>query len=144
MELSSDFLGVAPPSKRDIWLSICPDPNLILQIPESLFPEPTYSKEKILRVRNEHIGKSLGVSYKKPLHIVRGFMQYLYDDEGRQYLDVRNNVPQVGHSNPYIVDALSRQAAVLNTNTRYLHENLARFFPSSKWVLEKVIQVSAE
>ncbi|TFH08542.1 MAG: aminotransferase class III-fold pyridoxal phosphate-dependent enzyme [Candidatus Thorarchaeota archaeon] len=127
MDLSGDFFGVAPPSKRDVWLSICPDPNLILQIPESLFPEPWMSKDEILKVRSEHVGKSLGVSYKKPLHIVRGFMQYLYDEEGRQYLDVRNNVPQVGHSNPYVVDALARQAAVLNTNTRYLHENLVTY-----------------
>ncbi len=128
MGLIGDFFGVAPPSKRDVWLSICPDPNLILQIPESLFPEPDISKEEILAVRKKHIGSSLGVSYSsKPLNIVRGFMQYLYDEEGRQYLDVRNNVPQVGHSNPYVVDALSRQAAVLNTNTRYLHENLVKY-----------------
>jgi len=127
MGLTGDFFGVAPPSKRDIWLSICPDPNIILQIPESLFPEPDISKEEILEVRKVHISGSLGISYKKPLNIVRGFMQYLYDEDGRQYLDVRNNVPQVGHSNPYVVDALSKQAAVLNTNTRYLHENLAKY-----------------
>ena len=127
MGLSGDFFGVAPPSKRDVWLSISPDPNLILQIPESLFPESDMSKDEILKVRGEHIGRSLGVSYRKPLKIVRGFMQYLYDEEGMQYLDVRNNVPHVGHCNPYVVDALSRQAAVLNTNTRYLHENLVKY-----------------
>ncbi|MHA1137399.1 MAG: aminotransferase class III-fold pyridoxal phosphate-dependent enzyme [Candidatus Thorarchaeota archaeon] len=127
MGLTGDFFGVAPPSKRDVWLSICPDPNLILQLPDSLFPAPRLSKTEILEVRKEHIGKSVGVSYKKPLHIVRGFMQYLYDDEGNQYLDVRNNVPQVGHSNPYVVEALSKQASVLNTNTRYLHENLVKY-----------------
>jgi 4-aminobutyrate aminotransferase-like enzyme len=125
--LSGGFPGVAPPSKRNVWLSICPDPNLILQIPETLFPEPSYSKDEILHLRSEHIAESLGVSYRTPLHIVRGFMQYLYDDEGRQYLDVRNNVPQVGHSNPYVVDALTKQAAVLNTNTRYLHANLVKY-----------------
>jgi len=54
-------------------------------------------------------------------------MQYLYDENGRRYLDIRNNVPQVGHSNPRIVKVLSQQAAVLNTNTRYLHENLVRY-----------------
>jgi 4-aminobutyrate aminotransferase-like enzyme len=54
-------------------------------------------------------------------------MQYLYDENGRRYLDIRNNVPQVGHSNPRIVNALSQQAAVLNTNTRYLHENLVLY-----------------
>ncbi|MGY5860272.1 MAG: aminotransferase class III-fold pyridoxal phosphate-dependent enzyme [Candidatus Thorarchaeota archaeon] len=127
MGLTGDFFGVAPPSQREVWLSICPDPNLILQIHDSLFPKPGLSKTEILEVRKEHIGKSVGVSYKRPLHIVRGFMQYLYDKDGKQYLDVRNNVPQIGHSNPYVVEALSKQAAVLNTNTRYLHENLVRY-----------------
>ncbi|MBY8996966.1 MAG: aminotransferase class III-fold pyridoxal phosphate-dependent enzyme [Candidatus Thorarchaeota archaeon] len=122
-----DLYGVAPQSKHDAWLSICPDPNLILRIPESLFPEPALTRDEILELRSEYIGRPLGVSYSKPLTIVRAFMQYLYDENGRRYLDIRNNVPQVGHSNPRIVKALSQQAAVLNTNTRYLHENLVRY-----------------
>jgi 4-aminobutyrate aminotransferase-like enzyme len=108
-------------------LSICPDSNLILRIPDSLFPSPRLSQEEILNIRQRHIGRSLSISYSRPLTIVRGFMQFLYDEDGREYLDVRNNVPQVGHSNPVIVEALSRQAAVLNTNTRYLHETLVRY-----------------
>ncbi len=127
MGLAGDFFGVAPPGKREVWLSICPDPNLILQIPESIFPQPEMTTEEILHLRDEHISRALSVSYKKPLKIVRGYMQYLYDADGRQYLDIRNNVPQVGHSNPYVVDALSRQAAVLNTNTRYLNELLVKY-----------------
>ena len=127
MDEEGDLYGVAPVSKRDVWLSICPDPNLILRIPDSLFPEPDMTRDEILELRSEHIGRPLGVSYKKPLTTVRGFMQYLYDENGRRYLDIRNNVPQVGHSNPRIVKALSQQAAVLNTNTRYLHENLVRY-----------------
>jgi 4-aminobutyrate aminotransferase-like enzyme/Ser/Thr protein kinase RdoA (MazF antagonist) len=127
MDAKGDLYGVAPQSKRDVWLSICPDPNLILRIPESLFPEPDMTRDEILEIRSEHIGRPLGVSYSKPLTIVRAFMQYLYDENGRRYLDIRNNVPQVGHSNPRIVNALSQQAAVLNTNTRYLHENLVLY-----------------
>ncbi len=127
MELTGDFYGVAPPSKRKVWLSICPDPNLILGIPQDIFPPPLLTKDKILEIRKQHIGPSLGISYLRPLNIVRGFMQYLYDAEGRRYLDIRNNVPQVGHSNPIVVNALAKQAAVLNTNTRYLHENLVRY-----------------
>jgi len=127
MDEKGDLFGVAPQSKRDVWLSICPDPNLILQIPETIFPDPNLTRDEILAIRSEHIGRPLGVSYRKPLTIVRGFMQYLYDENGREYLDIRNNVPQVGHSNPRIVKVLSQQAAVLNTNTRYLHENLVRY-----------------
>ena len=127
MDEKGDLFGVAPPSKRDVWLSICPNPNLILQIPDSLFPKPALARAEILESRSEHIGKPLGVSYTKPLTIVRGYMQHLYDENGRQYLDIRNNVPQVGHSNPRIVKALSQQAYVLNTNTRYLHQNLVQY-----------------
>jgi 4-aminobutyrate aminotransferase-like enzyme/Ser/Thr protein kinase RdoA (MazF antagonist) len=127
LDQTGDFFGVAPPSKREVWLSVCPDSNLILQIPGSLFPRPRLSQEEILRIRHRHIGRSLSISYKKPLTIVRGSMQFLYDEDGREYLDARNNVPQVGHSNPMIVEALAKQAAVLNTNTRYLHETLVRY-----------------
>jgi 4-aminobutyrate aminotransferase-like enzyme/Ser/Thr protein kinase RdoA (MazF antagonist) len=127
MDEKGDLFGVAPPSKRDVWLSICPDPNLILQIPQTLFPEPALTRDEILNLRSESIGRSLSISYRKPLTIVRGFMQYLYDESGREYLDIRNNVPQVGHSNPRIVNVLRQQAAVLNTNTRYLHQNLVRY-----------------
>ncbi|MGD9396466.1 MAG: aminotransferase class III-fold pyridoxal phosphate-dependent enzyme [Candidatus Thorarchaeota archaeon] len=127
LDQKGDLFGVASPSKRSVWLSICPDPNLILQIPDSLFPTTDLTREEILEIREEHIGRPLGVSYSKPLTITRGFMQYLYDENGRQYLDIRNNVPQVGHSNPNIVKALSQQASVLNTNTRYLHQKLVQY-----------------
>ena len=53
--------------------------------------------------------------------------QYLYDETGRAYLDVYNNVPLVGHSHPRVVRAAKEQLALLNTNTRYLHENFVRY-----------------
>jgi len=127
MGQKGDLFGVAPPSKLDVWLSICPDPNLILKIPESMFPEPSLTREEILEIREKHIGRSLSVSYRSPIKIVRGYMQYLYDEYGQQYLDMRNNVPHVGHSNPRIAQVLGKQSLVLNTNTRYLHDNLVKY-----------------
>lgn len=59
--------------------------------------------------------------YRTPLHVERGDGVYLIGNDGRRYLDMYNNVPQVGHSNPHVAKAISRQAAVLNTNTRYLY-----------------------
>jgi len=122
-----DFPGVAPASQREVWLSICPDPNLILGIPEDRFPAPTLRSDQILDLRRQHIGPSLSIAYRKPLHIVKGWKQYFYDDEGRAYLDAVNNVAHVGHCHPRVVKAAQEQMAVLNTNTRYLHENIARF-----------------
>jgi 4-aminobutyrate aminotransferase-like enzyme len=125
--MQGDFPGVAPASQRDVWLSICPDPNLILGIPEDCFPAPRVSPDQILAIRREHLGGSLSIAYRKPLSIVKGWKQHLYDHEGRAYLDAVNNVAHVGHNHPHVVKAAREQMGVLNTNTRYLHENIARF-----------------
>ena len=60
--------------------------------------------------------------YEDPVHITRAEGVWLYDHEGRAYLDAYNNVPSVGHCHPRVVDAVARQAAQLNTHTRYLSE----------------------
>ncbi|PVA11327.1 aspartate aminotransferase family protein [Pelagivirga sediminicola] len=62
--------------------------------------------------------------FERPLHIVRGEGVWLWDADGRKYLDCYNNVPSVGHAHPRIVAAMSTQAAQLNTHTRYLHEGI--------------------
>jgi 4-aminobutyrate aminotransferase-like enzyme/Ser/Thr protein kinase RdoA (MazF antagonist) len=86
-----------------------------------------WSYEQTLAARNKLLGGNLSLSYEKPLKIVRGSMQYLYDNAGRAFLDVYNNVPLVGHSHPRVVRAIQEQVALLNTNTRYLHENILRY-----------------
>ncbi len=88
---------------------------------------PLANAEETLAARHAVLGGNLSVSYQKPLKIVRGWMQYLYDDAGRAYLDVYNNVPLVGHSHPRVVRAIQDQIALLNTNTRYLHDNIIRY-----------------
>ena len=122
-----DYPGVARASERAVWRSLSPDPNVILGIPAACFPEDDWSQSEILERRAGRIGRNLSISYQKPLKMVRGFMQYLYDDTGRAYLDAVNNVPHVGHSHPTVVRAAQRQMAVLNTNTRYLHSHLVRY-----------------
>jgi 4-aminobutyrate aminotransferase-like enzyme/Ser/Thr protein kinase RdoA (MazF antagonist) len=122
-----DFPGVARPSQRSVWLSISPDPSLMLGVPRERVVAGWASTGDILEERERYLGRNLSVSYRRPLQIVRGYMQYLYDEVGRAYLDAVNNVPHVGHSHPRVVAAGQRQMAVLNTNTRYLHEGLARY-----------------
>lgn len=121
------FPGAARPGERELWLSLSPDPNLLLRLPEGCTARRGPETGALLAARRRLVGPSLGVSYRRPLHIVRGWRQHLYDDEGRAYLDCVNNVAHVGHSHPRVVRALRRQAAVLNTNTRYLHEALVRY-----------------
>src|SRR5579859_943461 len=124
---TGEFPGDARPDQRATWLSISPDPNLIAGIPHEYFPPEKQSVEQMLDLRNQHIGPSLSISYQRPLNIVRGWQQYLYDENGRAYLDGVNNVCHVGHCHPHVVRAGQQQMAVLNTNTRYLHENLLQY-----------------
>jgi 4-aminobutyrate aminotransferase-like enzyme len=81
----------------------------------------------ILEARRRLLGRNLSIAYEKPLNIVRGEMQYLFDDEGRRYLDAYNNVAHVGHCHPKVVAAGQEQMALLNTNTRYLNELIIRY-----------------
>ena len=82
----------------------------------------TEAVAELLARRWRRLGPSLSLSYRTPLHIVRGEGAYLYDAEGRAYLDCVNNVAHVGHAHPRVVDAGIAQMRLLNTNTRYLHE----------------------
>ncbi|MDF1539046.1 MAG: aminotransferase class III-fold pyridoxal phosphate-dependent enzyme [Candidatus Thorarchaeota archaeon] len=127
LDFEGDYFGVCWPSQRNLWTSICPDPNLIIGFSPSIFPPKKMSAEKILELRRKHFGRNLSVSYETPIKMVRGYMQHLYDEDGRQYLDCVNNVPHVGHSHPKVVKALHDQAKALYTNTRYLHDNLALY-----------------
>ncbi len=127
MGWEGDFPGVAAPSQREVWLSLCPDPSPLLGISPPAVASRGLSHDAILRLRREHLGRSLSLSYRRPLKIVRGFMQRLFDEEGQPYLDCVNNVAHVGHCHPKVVRAAALQMAVLNTNTRYLHDHLASY-----------------
>ncbi len=124
---SGNFPGVARPAAWDIWKQICPDPNLILGIPQNCFPPDGRSHEDILTARRASLGRNLSISYKKPLKIVRGRGQYLFTEDGQAYLDGVNNVCHVGHCHPHVVSAACRQMPVLNTNTRYLHDAIIEY-----------------
>ncbi|MFI4889624.1 MAG: aminotransferase class III-fold pyridoxal phosphate-dependent enzyme [Steroidobacterales bacterium] len=81
-----------------------------------------------LRIRR---GRLMGVGaelfYEQPLHLVRGEGVWLFDEAGRRYLDVYNNVPHVGHANPAVIEAIERQSRLLNTHTRYLHSTVLEY-----------------
>jgi 4-aminobutyrate aminotransferase-like enzyme/Ser/Thr protein kinase RdoA (MazF antagonist) len=125
--LGTDFPGVARPTQRSVWCALCPDPNLLARVPADGFPAPAPTKQETLAHRRAQIGHNLSVAYKDPVKIVRGWMQYLYDDEGRCYVDAYNNVPHVGHCHPRVVEAGAEQMRVLSTNTRYLNDRLTEY-----------------
>ena len=123
LDYKTDFPGVAYFNQIEVWKSLCPNPNLLFKI--NGFKENLIDiSDKILNQRKNHLGKGMSLQYQKPLHIVKGSNQYLIDNFGRKYLDTVNNVAHVGHENFEVVKAGQNQMALLNTNTRYLHENI--------------------
>ena len=128
-----NFPGVGEEYLLKIWKQISPDPNIILQIPESFFTNKV-TKEKILKKRKRNIGRNLSISYQEPLHMLEAKDQFFYDEHGRKYLDCVNNISHVGHSNKMVHNALVKQNLKMNTNTRYLYNIINQY---SDRLLEK-------
>ncbi len=130
-EPDNDYLTI---SEQPVWALLdtleAHDPDLLTRelaaAAGGLLPAPR-SADEILAIRRRHLGPNLSISYDEPLKIVRGEGAYLFDSRGRDYLDLVNNVCHVGHCHPRVVEAATRQMALLNTNTRFLHDNLAEY-----------------
>ncbi|BEV16692.1 aminotransferase class III-fold pyridoxal phosphate-dependent enzyme [Herbaspirillum sp. DW155] len=86
--------------------------------------------DPLLTRRQRVLGPAYRLFYEEPLSPVRGKDVWLYDAQGKAFLDCYNNVPSVGHCHPRVVDALARQANILNTHTRYLHEDVVAYAES--------------
>lgn len=127
LDLDCDFPGVGRASQRAVWHALSPDPNLLIGIPADKFPLSEPPLTETLATRRERLGRNLSIAYRRPLKIVRGWKQYLFDSDGQRYLDAYNNVPHVGHSHPRVLQAAQNQMAVLNTNTRYLHDVINQY-----------------
>jgi 4-aminobutyrate aminotransferase-like enzyme/aminoglycoside phosphotransferase (APT) family kinase protein len=117
-ELLETLLHINPIRAAKIFRQAC-------KMPEKSIPG--MDSKTVLSDRKAYVGKSLSIAYQKPLRIIGGAFQYLYDDIGRSFLDAVNNVPHVGHCHPRVVRAAQQQMAILNTNTRYLHDNLTEY-----------------
>ena len=110
---------------KEVYNKIFPNPLFLFQ--DLNIPENSLDSETLISERKTFLGKSLSLSYDDPLKIVRGDGAYLLDDKGRKYLDMVNNVAHVGHEHPQVVEAGKKQMEMLNTNSRYLHDNILRF-----------------
>jgi 4-aminobutyrate aminotransferase-like enzyme len=80
--------------------------------------------QTLLDRRARLLGPNMRLFYDDPLHLVRGEGTWVFDADGRKYLDCYNNVPHVGHCHPKVVEAICKQAAMLNTHTRYVHDGI--------------------
>ena len=81
----------------------------------------------LARRRAQVLGNGDYLSYDKPVYAVRGEGMTLYEHDGTELLDFFNNVPHVGHCHPHVVRAIQKQVATLNTNTRYLYDNIVEY-----------------
>ncbi|RME41206.1 MAG: aspartate aminotransferase family protein [Planctomycetota bacterium] len=88
------------------------------------------SRDEVLALRRRYVSPAVFTYYREPIQIVDGHMQYLWDDQGRRYLDAIAGIVavSVGHCHPDIVRAVREQTSrLMHTTTIYLHPNLAQY-----------------
>ncbi|MFL0173587.1 aspartate aminotransferase family protein [Mycobacterium sp. SMC-13] len=83
--------------------------------------------DAMVEKRRSTLGPSYRLFYNRPVHLVKGSGAHLYDADGNKYLDAYNNVASVGHCNPRVIEAVTRQMSELNTHTRYLHGGILEY-----------------
>jgi 4-aminobutyrate aminotransferase-like enzyme/Ser/Thr protein kinase RdoA (MazF antagonist) len=138
---ADDVIGAGESVFRDVWADLFPDPSDLAGLPPETFRRSGRSSEAIVNARRRQLLPNLSISYRQPLKIVRGEGAWLIDDTGRAYLDCYNNVAHLGHAHPEVVEVLARQAALLNTNTRYLHDTIIDYADALTATLPKHLQV---
>lgn len=125
VELVDRLLTIGQANANRRLRSACRFPAWCPTQPESA--SDAKSEEALLKDRHRLIGINTTHFYRTPMHFERGAGPFLYSTDGRRYLDCYNNVTQVGHCNPHVVRAISRQAAALNTNTRYMYSTILEY-----------------
>jgi 4-aminobutyrate aminotransferase-like enzyme len=112
------------PSQAEVWKKVCPDPSTLLGLPPRT---PSESAEALLAERDASFATVQEHYYADPPRIERGWREHFVDIEGQTYLDMVNNVATTGHGHPRLVEAVSRQWARLNTNSRFHYAAVAEF-----------------
>jgi 4-aminobutyrate aminotransferase-like enzyme len=95
------------------------DPDVLAELPAR--------QQEVIRRRDRVLGPGYTLIYREPVEFVSGRGAHLFDRDGNDYLDAYNNVPCVGHAHPHVVEAVTRQMAAVNTNTRYVQESLVDY-----------------
>ena len=114
-----------PPSARQVWSHLSPDPARLLGFTESPAAVPTV--DDVVSVRRRHIARSQRNYYRTPMNLVRGRGVWFHDEDGLAYLDSLNNVTHVGHAEPRVTAAAARQMRKLNTNSRFVSRQIASY-----------------
>lgn len=118
--------GMTPPSQAALWREVCPDPSGLLGLPVRQ-DEPATSAADVLAARDASFAAVQEHYYADPPRIERGWREHFVDTDGQTYVDMVNNVATAGHGHPRIVEAVARQWALLNTNSRFHYGAVAEF-----------------
>jgi 4-aminobutyrate aminotransferase-like enzyme len=130
--LTSPEAAADPPPERvaagdtSRWAGVTADPAPLLSIP-GYVTAPQREARSVMRRRDRRLARSQRAYYRTPPHLVRGRGVWMYDEDGFAYLDAINNVTHVGHAEPRISAAATRQMKKLNTNSRFLYEGMAAY-----------------
>ncbi|WP_431277792.1 aminotransferase [Leifsonia poae] len=115
---------VTPTLDRALWLELSPDPSPLFGAD---LAAADANPEAVLERREDTFARVQEHYFEHPPLIERGWRHHLVDTRAQTYLDVVNNVTQIGHAHPRLVAAVRDQWALLNTNSRFHYEELARF-----------------
>ena len=121
LESIANLLRIGREKVRDELRAACRFPSYS---PINAEVQSEENNEALLARRQRVLGPGLSLFYSEPLHIERGRGVWLYNAQGKAYLDAYNNVPVVGHCHTHVVQAIARQSAALNINTRYLYRSI--------------------
>jgi 4-aminobutyrate aminotransferase-like enzyme/Ser/Thr protein kinase RdoA (MazF antagonist) len=113
------------PADRAAWADISPDPGPLLGLPPQ--GSDTLRVDDVLDIRERLIARSQRSYYRQPMNLARGRDVWFYDEDGRSYLDSLNNVTHVGHAEPRVTAAATRQMRKLNTNSRFVYPQIASY-----------------
>src|SRR3954464_1618449 len=86
--------------------------------------------DQVLALRKQYLNPGIFLYYKKPIMIVEGKMQYVWDDSGKRYLDGLGGIVtiSVGHCHPHVLAAMNAQNATLqHSTTIYLQPRVVEF-----------------
>lgn len=119
--MAPSWPGVADPDDLKMWEALCPNPASLLNLEDEKTRYRPLEKAAVLQDRHRNFGGNLGLTYRDPVLLLRGWRHHLFDEWGRAFLDAYNNVPHVGHAHPRIQEVAADQLKRMNSNTRYLH-----------------------
>ncbi|MDV3127282.1 aminotransferase class III-fold pyridoxal phosphate-dependent enzyme [Mycobacterium sp. 21AC1] len=114
------------PGSAAVLAELSPDPSPILGLDRRDRPG-RLKVDQVLAIRQHRLASSQRAYYRAPMNLQRGRDVWLYDEDGLAYLDSLNNVTHVGHAEPRIALASSRQMNKLNTNSRFIYEDIATY-----------------